>query len=211
MGSSGAPARRCVVASTPSTTGISMSITTASGEILPASSIASRPLRACPATVNRLSCSSSWVMTPRNDSSSSATRIRNGRASFDRLLGEGYPWQLSLGLERRLEVGPERLGILEPGAEPEQARRHAVALPAPAALDRRRHAAERARVDDHVRRGLDLPCRLGVRDVEGEQAAQAGITDGLDRRMVPQPLREEAGGLGLPAHPKLERLQDRKS
>src|SRR3954469_607870 len=103
-----------------------------------------------------------------------------------------------------LEVGPERLGILEPRAETEQSRRDAIPFPAPAALDQARHAAERARVDDHLGRRLDPPCSLGVGDVEGEQPAEAGIAHGLDRRMRTQPLGKQGGGLGLPPYPELE-------
>src|SRR5204862_448263 len=109
--------------------------------------------------------------------------------------------------QRLLEVGPERLAILEPRAEAEQPRRDAVALPAAAALDQARDAAERARIDDHARRRLDLPRRLRIGHVEGEEPAEAGVADNLDRRMGAQPLGEEAGGLGLPPHAEFERLQ----
>src|SRR6266550_7374178 len=68
--------------------------------------------------------------------------------------------------QRLLEVGPERLAILEPRAEAEQPRRDAVALPAAAALDQARDAAERARIDDHAGRRLDLPRRLRIGHVE---------------------------------------------
>ena len=56
-------------------------------------------------------------------------------------------------------------------------------------------------------RRLDLPRRLGIGDVEGEEAAETRVADGLDRRMRAQPLGEEGGGLGLAPHAKLEGLQ----
>src|SRR4051794_24461998 len=109
--------------------------------------------------------------------------------------------------QRLLEVGPERVSILEPRAEAEQPGRDAGALPAAAALDQACDATERARIDDHARRRLDLPRRLRIGHVEGEEPAEAGVADRLDRRMRPQPLGEECGGLGLPPHAELERLQ----
>src|SRR5205085_5093050 len=178
----------------PSSTGISMSITTASGETRFESSIASRPLCARPATVKRWSCSSRSAMASRKVSSSSATRIRNGGLSFISYSPRPMPYPRRgasnrLSAERLLEIRPKSFGVLESGAEAEQAGRHAVALPAAAALDERRHATERRGVDDHARGRLDLPRHLRVGDVEGEEPAEPGIADDLDGRMLAQPRR----------------------
>ena len=56
-------------------------------------------------------------------------------------------------------------------------------------------------------RRLDLPRRLGIGHVEGEEPTEAWVADGLDRRMRAQPLGEEGSGLGLPPYAELEGLQ----
>ena len=67
--------------------------------------------------------------------------------------------------------------VLEADREPEQAGRHARALPARPRLDARRDAAEARHVRDQLRRRLDAARGLGVGDVEGEEAAEPGIAD----------------------------------
>src|SRR5437773_7274051 len=54
-----------------------------------------------------------------------------------------------------LEVGPQLAHVLEPDAEPNQAFRHPLALPAPPRLERRPHPAEAGGVSDQPGRGLD--------------------------------------------------------
>ena len=75
-------ARSWRVASTPSNTGISMSITTASGCRRLARLSASSPFPARPATAKRPSCSRSAAITSRADASSSATRILNTHYAY---------------------------------------------------------------------------------------------------------------------------------
>src|SRR5437763_1018753 len=91
-------------------------------------------------------------------------------------------------LERLLQVRPEQLRLLEADAEPEESRRDALALPAPAAFHHAGHAAERGRVDDRARRGLDAARRLAVGHVEGDQAAEARVAHRPDRWGLGEPV-----------------------
>ena len=77
--------------------------------------------------------------------------------------------------ERLLEVGPERVGVLEPDGEPEQPGGDAVALPAVARLELRADAAEARRVLDRPHRPLDAPGCVAVGDVERDEEREARV------------------------------------
>src|SRR5690348_2950210 len=86
-------------------------------------------------------------------------------------------------LERRAEVGPDRVDVLDADRQAEEPDRDAVALPAVAALHRRAHAAERRLVPDQPGRGLDGALRA-VGDVERDQPAEAGVAHLQDGGML---------------------------
>ena len=106
-----------------------------------------------------------------------------------------------------LEVVPERVRVLEPDREPEEARWHALTLPAGPGLDARRDAAEARHVHDQPRRGLDPASRVRVGDVEREEAAEAGIANDGHGRMALEPLGDRGRALRLSRDAHLERLQ----
>src|SRR3989442_3487175 len=85
--------------------------------------------------------------------SKAAELIKRGR-SIGQPAYAGKTWVLFLGLlEGGLEVTPEGVGILESGAQAQEAGGHAIALPAMPALHDARDAAERGGVVDQAGRG----------------------------------------------------------
>src|SRR6266446_3425914 len=122
--------------------------------------------------------------------SKAAELVKRGRSIGQSAYG-GKTWVLFLGfLEGGRQVVPEGVGILEAGAEAQQAGRHAIALPAMPALHDARDAAERGGVDDQVRRGLDPPGGVAVCHVEREEAADPRVAHDLHLGMASQPLGE---------------------
>src|SRR5205085_6421219 len=106
--------------------------------------------------------------------------------------------------ERLLEVGPERLDVLEPDRQAEQPGRDPVALPAVPALHRRRLAAEARRVEDQLRARLD---GAWVRDVERDHAGEAGVAHAPDRPLFLQAAGEFGRARGDATHPFVERVE----
>ena len=109
--------------------------------------------------------------------------------------------------EGAFEIEPERVHVLEPDREPEQAGRHARALPARSRLDARRHAAEARHVRDQGRRRLDPSRRVGVGHVEGEEATESGVPHLGHLRMRAKSLGDDCRTLRLSRHAYLERLE----
>src|ERR1700741_5656570 len=97
-------------------------------------------------------------------------------------------------LEGLSEVGPDLLRILEPDAEPQQARRGAVPLPAVTALDQAVDASEGGGITHESGRGLDAPGGVAVGDVERDEVPEVGIADELDLGGGAGPLRDDGGG-----------------
>ena len=97
----------------------------------------------------------------------------------------------------RLEVGPELVGVLEPDGEAEQSGRARGRPPSGGATRSVVDAAEARRVLDHAG-SPSRPARwVGVGDVEGEQPAEAGVADGLDRRMARAGARPRTGRVSV--------------
>src|SRR6476469_3563961 len=148
-----------------------------------------------------------FAITAWKTTSKAAELIKGGR-SIGQPAYARNPRVLFLGiLEGGLEVAPEGVRILEAGAQAQEARWHAIALPAMPALHDARHSAERGGVDDQARRRLDPPGGVAVRDVEREETADPRIAHDLHLGMASQPLGECGCRLGLAAYADLERLQ----
>jgi site-specific DNA recombinase len=110
----------------------------------------------------------------------------------------------SASRECLLEVGPERVGILEPDRQAEEPGRDAVPFPARACLDSRGDAAEARAVLDQAGGGFGAARGIGVGDVEREQAAEPRVANGLDGRMGIEALDDRRGALGLACDPHLQ-------
>src|ERR1700741_41455 len=113
-------------------------------------------------------------------------------------------------LEGLSEVRPDLLRILEPDAEPQQARRDAVALPAVTALDQAVDASEGGGITHEAGRGLHAPRGVAVGDVERDEVPEVGIADELDLGVGAEPLGDDGGGPPLAKDANLERAQAAK-
>src|SRR5437868_12419047 len=113
-------------------------------------------------------------------------------------------------LEGPSEIRPDLRRILEPDAEPQEARRHAVALPAVTALDQAAHASEGGGVPHESRRGLDATSGVAVGDVERDEVPEAGVADELDPGVGVESLRDHGGRCRLAQSADLERAEAAK-
>src|SRR4051812_14419609 len=106
-----------------------------------------------------------WITRPSMSGCSAAGcpgNCRNLIVTMGLTISRGGPNGL-LPPESLVQIGPDRLGVLEADREAQQTARDPVALPAVAALHRRMHPAERRHVPDQGRRGLD-----GARGIVGD-------------------------------------------
>src|SRR5438477_10153159 len=110
------------------------------------------------------------------------------------------------GLERLGQVGPEFFRVFEADGQPEQAFRDAVSLPAMPALEARFDPAERGLVPDHTELRLDVPGGIAGH-VEGDDAAEAGVPDLVDARVLFEAPGQLSGGLCLPADADFQGLE----